>query len=94
MADEPVTAWREPLSRRARRWAQRHRTAVTAAAAVALVAGVIGLGSVAGVQARANSQLRDANVATSLALAETSERQAETQAALRSRRSRGSRPRR
>ena len=31
MADEPVTAWREPLSRRARRWARRNRTAVTVA---------------------------------------------------------------
>jgi hypothetical protein len=29
MADEPVTAWREPLSRRARRWMRRRRTAVT-----------------------------------------------------------------
>ena len=29
MADEPVSAWREPLSRRARRWARRNRTAVT-----------------------------------------------------------------
>ena len=33
MADEPVSAWREPLSRRARRWARRNRPAVTAAAA-------------------------------------------------------------
>ena len=31
MADEPVSAWREPFSRRARRWARRHRTAVPAA---------------------------------------------------------------
>jgi serine/threonine protein kinase/tetratricopeptide (TPR) repeat protein len=38
MADEPVTAWREPLSRRARRWARRNRTAVTAAAALLLTA--------------------------------------------------------
>ena len=38
MADEPVTAWREPLARRARRWARRNRTLVTAAS-VALVAG-------------------------------------------------------
>ena len=30
MADEPVTAWREPWTRRARRWARRNRTAVTA----------------------------------------------------------------
>src|SRR5262249_43262136 len=44
MADEPVTAWREPLSRRARRWARRNRTAV-AAVVVALVAGVVGLGA-------------------------------------------------
>ncbi len=33
LADEPVSAWREPLSVRARRWARRHRTAVTGAAA-------------------------------------------------------------
>ena len=29
MADEPVSAWREPFARRARRWAKRNRTAVT-----------------------------------------------------------------
>jgi serine/threonine protein kinase len=81
MADEPVTAWREPISRRARRWAKRHRTPVTAAA-VALVAGVIGLGSVAGVQARANNRLRDANAAIKQSLAETREAQAQTRAAL------------
>ncbi len=60
MADEPVTAWREPVARRARRWARRNRTAVTAAG-VALVAGVAGLVAVAGVQAQANSSLRAAN---------------------------------
>jgi tetratricopeptide (TPR) repeat protein len=38
MADEPVTAWREPLSRRARRWARRHRQTVAALAAVAVLA--------------------------------------------------------
>ena len=81
MADEPVTAWREPSLARARRWARRNRTAVTAAA-VALVAGVVGLGTVAAVQARANSQLRLANGATNQALAETRSAQAETQAAL------------
>jgi serine/threonine protein kinase len=82
MADEPVTAWREPLLRRARRWRKRHRTSVTAAV-VALVAGVIGLGSVAGVQARANIQLRDAKAAIERALDKTREAQAQTQAALR-----------
>ena len=56
MADEPVTAWREPLARRARRWARTNRTKVTAAA-VALVAGVIGLSAVLGVQTRAKAEL-------------------------------------
>jgi serine/threonine protein kinase/tetratricopeptide (TPR) repeat protein len=82
MADEPVTAWREPVPRRARRWAKRNRTAVTATMAT-LVAGVIGLGSVAGVQARANTQLKRANAATEQALAETRQAQAQTQSALR-----------
>jgi tetratricopeptide (TPR) repeat protein len=77
MADEPVTAWREPLSR----WARRNRTTV-AAVLVALVAGVVGLGAVAGVQARANSRLRDANAATNQALVQTQEAQAQTKAAL------------
>jgi serine/threonine-protein kinase len=52
MADEPVSAWHEPPSRRARRWARRNRTAVTAAA-VALIAGVVGLSAVLVVQAEA-----------------------------------------
>jgi serine/threonine-protein kinase len=38
LADEPVSAWREPWRVRARRWLGRHRTIVTAAAATALVA--------------------------------------------------------
>jgi serine/threonine protein kinase/tetratricopeptide (TPR) repeat protein len=81
MADEPVTAWREPFLRRARRWARRNRTAV-AAALVALVAGFIGLGATAAVQARANGLLQDANAATRRALAETETAQARTEAAL------------
>jgi serine/threonine-protein kinase len=60
MADEPVSSWREPLSRRARRWARRNRTAV-AAAAVALVAGVAGLAAVLVVQTRARADLGRAN---------------------------------
>ncbi len=35
LADEPVTAWREPVSIRTRRWARRHRTAVAVVAAAA-----------------------------------------------------------
>ena len=42
LADEPVTAWREPLVNRARRWMRRRRTLVTSTAAV-LVLSVVGL---------------------------------------------------
>ena len=34
LADEPVAAWREPISLRARRWGRRHRTLVVSTAAV------------------------------------------------------------
>ncbi len=56
MADEPVSAWREPWARRARRWARRHRTAVTAAIAAGLMA-FVGLTAVLGVQAKANVEM-------------------------------------
>jgi serine/threonine protein kinase/tetratricopeptide (TPR) repeat protein len=56
MADEPVSAWREPFSRRARRWANRNRTAV-ASAAVTLVAGVVGLSLVLAVQTQAKAAI-------------------------------------
>jgi eukaryotic-like serine/threonine-protein kinase len=56
MADEPVSAWREPLARRALRWARRNRTAVTSAG-VALVAGVVGLSAVLAVQTQAKAAL-------------------------------------
>jgi WD40 repeat protein/tetratricopeptide (TPR) repeat protein len=42
MADEPVTAWREPLTVRMGRWARRHRPAVAGAAALVATA-VVGL---------------------------------------------------
>ncbi len=42
LADEPVSAWSEPWRDRARRWARRHRTAVTSAA-VLLTATVLAL---------------------------------------------------
>jgi serine/threonine-protein kinase len=66
MADEPVSAWREPLARRAQRWVRRNRTGVTAAAASVLVA-LAGTGAVLAVQTRANNKLTAAN--TDLALA-------------------------
>jgi eukaryotic-like serine/threonine-protein kinase len=60
MADEPVTAWREPLGRQIRRWARRNRTAVTALAASVLVA-LVGTGAVLAVQTQANGALQTAN---------------------------------
>jgi serine/threonine-protein kinase len=56
MADEPVSAWREPPSRRARRWARRNRPLVTAAVAAVLVA-LGGTAAVLAVQTRANAEL-------------------------------------
>jgi tetratricopeptide (TPR) repeat protein len=88
MADEPVAAWREPWSVRARRWARHHRTGVTGTAA-ALLAGLIGLGAVVAVQSRANAtleaknlQLIAANDAIGQALAESREEKKKTEAAL------------
>ena len=66
MADEPVTAWREPFSRRARRWARRNRTAVTALAASVLVA-LAGTAAVLAVQTRANAELKQANLDLAMA---------------------------
>ena len=66
MADEPVTAWREPLSRRARRWARRNRSVVTAAGAAVLVA-LVGTAAVLAVQTRANADLKAANAELAVA---------------------------
>jgi eukaryotic-like serine/threonine-protein kinase len=71
MADEPVSAWREPASRRARRWARRNRTAVTSAA-VAVIAGIIGLSAVLAVESRANAALKTANSDLAIANAKVS----------------------
>jgi hypothetical protein len=62
-ADEPVTAWREPLARRARRWARHNRTVGATAAAAVLVA-LGGTATVLAVQTRANRDLRAANEQT------------------------------
>jgi tetratricopeptide (TPR) repeat protein len=42
LADQPVTAWREPWTARAGRWVRRHRTKVAASAAAAFVALLLG----------------------------------------------------
>jgi serine/threonine-protein kinase len=72
MADEPVAAWREPWTRRVRRWERRHRTAVMAGISAVLVA-LAGMFSVLVVQARANSELTRSNAA--LAAANSRERE-------------------
>jgi serine/threonine-protein kinase len=61
-ADEPVFAWREPFSRRARRWMRRNRPLVTAAAAAVLVA-LAGLGALLTVQRQHNRTLTAKNAA-------------------------------
>ena len=60
MADEPVAAWREPFPRRARRWARRNRTTMTAGAA-ALVMALAGLAGMLIVQSRASRRLGGKN---------------------------------
>jgi serine/threonine-protein kinase len=79
MADEPVTAWREPLGRRVRRWANRNRTAV-ASAAVAVFASLVGLGAVAFVQAHANVALETKNGELSAANARVRQANAKVEA--------------
>jgi serine/threonine protein kinase/tetratricopeptide (TPR) repeat protein len=81
LADEPVDAWREPVTTRTRRWAKRHRTPMTAAV-VALAAGVIGLVALTIVEKRANDQLSAADAAKGLALAEAQTARGESRAAL------------
>jgi serine/threonine protein kinase len=41
LADEPVNVYSEPFSHRARRWARRHKTAVTTVAATVMVTSVL-----------------------------------------------------
>jgi hypothetical protein len=59
LADEPVTAWREPWTIRARRWVVRHRTGVAAGVA-ALAVAAAGLAVALTMQAQANRELRAA----------------------------------
>jgi eukaryotic-like serine/threonine-protein kinase len=67
LADEPVSAYREPWTVRARRWTKKHRTAVASAAAtlvVALAALTVGLIVVGGLNRRldrANTDLLTSN---------------------------------
>jgi serine/threonine-protein kinase len=56
LADEPVSAYREPWPDRARRWSRRHRTLVTSAAAV-LALGLLGSVGFAAVVTGKNREL-------------------------------------
>src|SRR5262249_35309722 len=60
MADEPVTAWKEPRARTLLRWLTRRRTAVTGTAAAVLV-GVAGLVAVLAVQSASLARETKAN---------------------------------
>jgi serine/threonine-protein kinase len=59
LADEPVHAYPEPWTVKARRWVGRHRTAVSGAAA-ALLAVVVCLGAATGLLTAANQREREA----------------------------------
>jgi eukaryotic-like serine/threonine-protein kinase len=59
LADEPVSAWREPWPIRARRWVVRNRTAVAAGVA-ALGVAVVGLAAALAMQAQSNRALQAA----------------------------------
>src|SRR5262249_12486035 len=68
LANEPVSAYREPWTVRAQRWVSRNRTLVAAGAA-ALIVAAAALGTLAVTQARANRELtaaldREANART------------------------------
>jgi serine/threonine protein kinase/tetratricopeptide (TPR) repeat protein len=87
LADEPISACHEPLSRRARRWARRNRTAMTAAA-VALMAGVVGLASVLVVQTNARAEVTRAlgrETSANAALAATNKELSVSKAAVQAR---------
>ncbi len=70
LADEPVSAYREPLSERLRRWARRHRTLATSAA-VSIAVALLGVTVVTIVLIVANGRLQ---------VAYTNENQARTKA--------------
>jgi tetratricopeptide (TPR) repeat protein len=80
MADEWVSAWREPWGRTAVRWLTRHRVSVTAAGAAVLVA-LVGTAAVLGVQTRANAELKRANAELNLANAQVTRANDELHAA-------------
>jgi serine/threonine-protein kinase len=73
LADEPISAWREPVSVRARRWVARHRTTVTTAAAAVLVA-LVGLAAITALEDRSRRELSAKNRDLALANARAERR--------------------
>ena len=80
MADESITAWREPVSRRVLRWLTRHRTGVTAVG-VALVVALAGTGAVLAVQTWANQELKRSNFDLAIANQQVTRANADLKAA-------------
>ena len=79
--------WREPLSRRARRWARRNRTAVATVSA-ALLAGVVGLAAVLVIQTKAKAEIALAlgrETTANAALAESNNELSSSKAAVQGR---------
>lgn len=66
LADEPVSAWREPVSIKARRWLRQHRALVTASVTVLMTA-LVGLAVIATLQNESNRKLTAANTQVSKA---------------------------
>ena len=58
LADEPVSAYREPISTRLTRWGRRHRT-VAVALGVLLISSVVGLTIGTLLLGRANARIED-----------------------------------
>ncbi len=77
LADEPVTAWREPILVVARRWSRRHRTLATTAAAVVLV-GLVALGIAYRRESAFSRKLQNSNVELSKANTRESNARAES----------------
>ncbi len=81
LADEPVTAWREPASARIWRWVRRHRTKTTTAAAL-VVAAAVGLGMLAIEKERARVVIANKEAETANERDEAKKQKSRTRAAL------------
>ncbi len=83
LADEPVSAWREPWTTRARRWVARNRTAVAAGVA-ALGVAFVGLAAALAMQAQSNRALKAALESEKLAREDAGAQSSQAEAAIES----------